>query len=78
MGRSVHPIKENVEGLMVVTKGTGIEVNADKTKYMVVPRDHNAERSHSMRTDKSCFERVEECKYFGTTSKNQNPIQDKV
>ena len=44
---------------MVVTKGTGIEVNADKTKYMVVPRDHNAERSHSMKIDNSSIGRVE-------------------
>jgi len=42
-----------------------MEVNSDTTKYMVMSRDQNAERSHSIKTDKSSFERVEEFKYLG-------------
>jgi len=30
---SVHIIKKNAEGLIVATKESGLEVNADKTKY---------------------------------------------
>ena len=33
---SVHTKKENAETLIVATKETGLEVNADKTKYMVM------------------------------------------
>jgi hypothetical protein len=40
-------------------------VNADRTKYMVVSRDQDAGRSHNMKSDDICFERVEEFKYFG-------------
>jgi hypothetical protein len=32
---SVHTIKKNAEALVVASNETGIEVNADKTKYMV-------------------------------------------
>jgi len=32
LGRSIHTLKENAEALVVV----GLEVSADKTKYMVV------------------------------------------
>jgi hypothetical protein len=32
---SVHTIKENTETLVVASKETELEVNADKTKYMV-------------------------------------------
>jgi len=39
----------------------------DKTKYMVMSRDQNAGRSHSMKNDKSSFE---EFKYLGTTLTN--------
>jgi len=35
-GGSVHIIKENTEALVATCKGTGLEVNADKTKYMVM------------------------------------------
>ena len=60
-------LKENVELLVVASKETGQEVNADKTKYMVMSRDQNAGRSHSMKIDNNFFERVEEFKYLGTT-----------
>ena len=35
LGGSVHMVKENVEALVVATKEIGLEVNADKTKYMI-------------------------------------------
>ena len=35
---------------------TGLEVNVDNTKYMVMSRDQNAGRSHSVKTDNSSFE----------------------
>jgi hypothetical protein len=61
----------------VASKQTGLEVNADKTKYMIMSRDQNAGRSHSIKTDNSSFERVEEFKYLGTNL-NQNSIQEKI
>jgi len=33
---STHIIKKNAEALAVASKKTGLEVNADKTKYMVM------------------------------------------
>ena len=36
MGGSIHTVKENAEALVVATKEIGLEVNADKTKYMVM------------------------------------------
>ena len=39
MGGSVHTVKENAGALIVASKEIGIEVNADKTKYMVMSRD---------------------------------------
>jgi len=43
---------------------TELEVSVDKTKYMVMSRDQNEERIHSVRIDNSTFERVEELKYW--------------
>jgi len=42
LGGSVHTIKENSEALVVASKEIGLEVNANKTKYMVMSRDQNA------------------------------------
>ena len=63
LGGSVRKVKENAEALVVATKEIGLEVNADKTKYMIMSGDQNAGRSHSMKTDNSSIERVEEFKY---------------
>jgi hypothetical protein len=35
--------KNNTEALVVASKGIGLEVNADKTKYMVMSGDQNAQ-----------------------------------
>jgi len=65
LGGSVHTVGENAESLVVATKKTGLEVNADKTKYMVMSRDQNAGRSHIMKNDNRSIEKMEEFKYLG-------------
>jgi len=59
-------MKENAEASKVASKEIGLEVNADKTKYMIMSRDQNAVQSHSMKLGRT-FERVEEFHYLGTT-----------
>ena len=46
-------VKENAEALLGATKEIGLEVNAEKTKYMVMSRDRNAGRGHSVKIDNS-------------------------
>jgi hypothetical protein len=36
MGRSILTTKKNMEDLVVDSKEVGLEVNSDKTKYMVM------------------------------------------
>ena len=43
-----------------MVKEIGLEVNADKTKYMVMSRDQNAGRGYSVKIVNSSTERVEE------------------
>jgi len=38
---SVH-IKKNAERLVVASKGNGLEVDAEKTKYMAMSREQDA------------------------------------
>jgi hypothetical protein len=73
---SVHTVKKNTETLVAATKEIGLEVNAYKTKYMVMSRDQNAGRNNSIKIDNISYERVEEFKYLGTTLTNQNSIQE--
>jgi hypothetical protein len=50
MGRSTG-------ALVVASHEVALEVNADKTKYMLMPRDQNAGQNHNIKSDKKSFER---------------------
>ena len=39
LGGSIHTLKEIAEVLVATTRETGLEVSADKAKYMVMSRD---------------------------------------
>ena len=60
LGGSIHTLKENAEALVAATRDTGLKVSAVKIKYMVMSRDQNAGRIHSVRIDNNTFERVGE------------------
>jgi hypothetical protein len=74
LGGGTHSIKENAEALVIANKENGLEVNADKIKYMFMSRDQNAGRSHNIKIDNSSSERLEQFRYLGTTLTNQNSI----
>jgi hypothetical protein len=76
LGRSIHAI--NTAVLVVASQDIGLEVNAEKTKCIVMSRDQNAEQNHSIKIDNESFERVEQFRYLGTTHLNQNSIQEET
>jgi len=45
---------------------------------MIMSQDQNEGRSHSIKTENSSFERVEEFKYLGKFLINQNSIQEEI
>jgi len=57
LGGSIHTVKENAETLVVASKEIGLEVNADKIKYIVMSRDQNARRNHSIKITMLALER---------------------
>jgi hypothetical protein len=78
LGGSLHTTKENAQGLKVASKDTGLALNADTTKYIIMSTDQHAGRSNSLMTDNIFFEKLEQFKYWGATVTNQNPIQEEI
>ena len=75
---SVRTIKKNTEASVVASKEIGLEVNADKTNYMVLSEDSNPGQNHSIKIDNKSFERVDQFRYVETTLTNQNSIQEDI
>jgi len=61
-GGNIYSLNENADALVDITREIGLEIIADKTKYMVMSGDQNAGRIHSVRIGNSTFESVEEFK----------------
>jgi hypothetical protein len=78
LGGSIHTIKKNTEALVVASKETGLEVNADTTEYAVMSRDQIAGRNHRIEIDNGSFQRVEQLTYLGTTLMSQNSIREEM
>jgi hypothetical protein len=78
LGGSIHTIKKNTDALVVACKETGLEVNDDTTKYMVISLDQNVGQSHNIKIDNISFERLEQFKYLGTTLTNHSSIQEDI
>jgi len=54
------------------------QIYPNETVYMVMSRDQNAGRIHSVKINYSSFERVEELKYLVTTLTHQNSIPEEI
>jgi hypothetical protein len=48
LGDNMHTIKENTETLIDASKGVSLEVNTEKTKYMLLSRHQNAGQNHDI------------------------------
>jgi hypothetical protein len=67
---SINTIKENKESLLEASRNVGLEVNAGKTKYMIMPHHPNSRQNQNMRTANKLFDKVAKFKYMGTTLTN--------
>jgi hypothetical protein len=78
LGDNIDAINKNMETLIDASKEVGLEVNTEKTKYMLLSRDQNAGQSHDIKIANNRFENVAKFRYLGTTITNQNLIQQEI
>jgi hypothetical protein len=71
-------INKNTETVTDASKEVGLEINVEKTKYMLLSRNKNVDQNRDIKIANRSFENVSQLKYFGTTVTNQNLIQKEI
>jgi hypothetical protein len=71
-------IRKNTEALVIISKEISLELNSEKTKYVVKSRDQNAGKNVKVQVGNKSFATVEQFNYFGTTQTNQNSVHEEI
>ncbi|KAJ4445736.1 hypothetical protein ANN_12421 [Periplaneta americana] len=78
LGENPQTIRENTGILLEASKEIGLEVNPEKTKYMIMTRDQNIVRNGNIKIGNLSFEEVEKFKYLGATLTNMNDTREEI
>jgi hypothetical protein len=75
---SINTIKKNTETLLKASRDDGLEINAEKTKYMVMSRHEKSGQNQNIRVANDSFEKVAKFKYLGKSLANENDIYGEI
>jgi hypothetical protein len=69
---------KNRETLIDARKEVGLEINVEKTKYMLLSRQQNVGQHRDIKIANRSFENVSQFKYLGTTCNKSNLIEEEI
>jgi hypothetical protein len=78
LGDSTSTMKENTETLIEASRDISIDINAEKTKCMIIFHHPNSGQNHNIRIANESFENVAKFKFLGMTLTYQNDIHNEI
>jgi hypothetical protein len=78
LGDNIDTIEKNTQTLIDASKEVSLEINVEKTKYMLPSRHLNIGRYRDIKIANRSFGNVSQFKYLGTTITNKNLIQEEI
>jgi hypothetical protein len=67
LGCSINTIKETTDTVLEACRDVSLEINAEKTKYMIMSSHPKSGQNQNIRIVNESFENVTEFKYLGMT-----------
>jgi hypothetical protein len=78
VGENIHTIKKNTKALLDSSKEVGLEVNPEKTKFILMSHYQKIGQKHSIKIANRSFGDVADFKYLGTTLTDQNHMHEEI
>jgi hypothetical protein len=78
VGQNIDTTQKNTKALLDDGKETGLEVNPEKTKYIVMSHYQKAGQKQSIKKTNWSFEDVPKLKCLGTTLTDQNCMHEEI
>jgi hypothetical protein len=78
IGENIDTMKKNTEALLNSSKEVGLEVNPEKTKYMLMSRSQKIGQKHSIKIANRSFEDVANFRYLRTTLTEQMCMHEEI
>jgi coproporphyrinogen III oxidase-like Fe-S oxidoreductase len=78
VGENIDTIKKSTGALLDASKEVGLEVNPEKTKYMLMSRSRKAGQNHRIKIGNRPFEDVAKFHYVGTTLTDENCMHEVI
>ena len=78
LGEYLQTVRENAEIFIKASKDIGLEVNYEKTKYMITSHQQNIVQNQNIVIENLSFEKVENFKYLGVMVTNTNDIHEEI
>jgi hypothetical protein len=76
--KNINTIQRNTKAQLDASKEVGLEVNQEKTKYMLLSRFQKAGQRQSIKVGNRSFENVAKFKYLGTTRTDRNCVHEEI
>jgi hypothetical protein len=78
VGENIDTTKKNTEALLDASKEVGVEVNPEKTKYMLMSHNLKIGQKHSIKIGNRSCEDVGKVKYLGTTLTDRSCMHEEI
>jgi hypothetical protein len=67
LGHNIDTIKKNTQTLIDASREINLEVNTERTKYLLLSRHQNAGQNLDLKIGNKRFENMAQFRYLGTT-----------